>query len=197
MILGRVVCLFVCLFVFLVFCVLVCGWLWKSEGGTRVWTGDLSICSRMLYHWAIPPISPLSQVHISNTTPYHNTFNYKHYNQRKNTTITTIQTNIHTQTLICMLRMDMDMQTIYHKQTKHQTPILQQHHHHQQQQQQQQSYTLQTNGVLSSNPTKHKHLVVGVRGMWFLEIGRDLQQCVESRVNHQTQYHVIVSSRHV
>ncbi|XP_018648706.1 hypothetical protein Smp_185080, partial [Schistosoma mansoni] len=111
----------------------------------------------------IPPISPLSQVHISNTTPYHNTFNYKHYNQRKNTTITTIQTNIHTQTLICMLRMDMDMQTIYHKQTKHQTPILQQHHHHHQQQQQ--SYTLQTNGVLSSNPTKHKHLVVGVRGI--------------------------------
>ena len=30
---------------------------WKSaKGGTRVWTGDLSICSRMLYHWAIPPI---------------------------------------------------------------------------------------------------------------------------------------------
>ena len=29
---------------------------WKSaKGGTRVWTGDLSICSRMLYHWAIPP----------------------------------------------------------------------------------------------------------------------------------------------
>ena len=25
-------------------------------GGTRVWTGDLSICSRMLYHWAIPPL---------------------------------------------------------------------------------------------------------------------------------------------
>lgn len=27
--------------------------LWK--GGTQVWTGDPSICSRMLYHWAIPP----------------------------------------------------------------------------------------------------------------------------------------------
>ena len=27
----------------------------KSEGGTRIWTRDLSICSRMLYHWAIPP----------------------------------------------------------------------------------------------------------------------------------------------
>ena len=26
-----------------------------GSGGTRVWTGDLSICSRMLYHWAIPP----------------------------------------------------------------------------------------------------------------------------------------------
>ena len=24
-------------------------------GGTRVWTGDRPICSRMLYHWAIPP----------------------------------------------------------------------------------------------------------------------------------------------
>ena len=29
----------------------------KNKGGTRVWTGDLSICSRMLYHWAIPPWS--------------------------------------------------------------------------------------------------------------------------------------------
>ena len=27
----------------------------SSWGGTQVWTGDLSICSRMLYHWAIPP----------------------------------------------------------------------------------------------------------------------------------------------
>ena len=27
----------------------------KKWGGTRIWTGDLSICSRMLYHWAIPP----------------------------------------------------------------------------------------------------------------------------------------------
>ena len=24
-------------------------------GGTRIWTMDLSICSRLLYHWAIPP----------------------------------------------------------------------------------------------------------------------------------------------
>ena len=24
-------------------------------GGTRVWTGDRPICSRMLYHWAMPP----------------------------------------------------------------------------------------------------------------------------------------------
>ena len=24
-------------------------------GGNQDWTGDLSICSRMLYHWAIPP----------------------------------------------------------------------------------------------------------------------------------------------
>ena len=33
------------------------------EGGTRSWTKDLSICSRLLYHWAIPPLSlyvPLS-----------------------------------------------------------------------------------------------------------------------------------------
>ena len=27
----------------------------KIEGGTRIWTMDLSICSRLLYHWAIPP----------------------------------------------------------------------------------------------------------------------------------------------
>ena len=27
----------------------------KPKGGNRDWTGDLSICSRMLYHWAIPP----------------------------------------------------------------------------------------------------------------------------------------------
>ena len=27
----------------------------KTSGDTRVWTGDLSICSRMLYHWAISP----------------------------------------------------------------------------------------------------------------------------------------------
>ena len=34
------------------------GEVWKKKkkwGGTRIWTGDLSICSRMLYHWAIPP----------------------------------------------------------------------------------------------------------------------------------------------
>ncbi len=31
---------------------------WKNvsfSGGSRSWTGDLSICSRMLCHWAIPP----------------------------------------------------------------------------------------------------------------------------------------------
>ena len=27
----------------------------EKEGGNRSWTGDLSICSRMLCHWAIPP----------------------------------------------------------------------------------------------------------------------------------------------
>jgi hypothetical protein len=27
----------------------------KTIGDTRVWTKDLSICSRMLYHWAISP----------------------------------------------------------------------------------------------------------------------------------------------
>ena len=27
----------------------------KTQGDTRVWTRDLSICSRMLYHWAISP----------------------------------------------------------------------------------------------------------------------------------------------
>ena len=32
-------------------------WKQKFWGGTRVWTGDLSICSRMLYHWAIPPVN--------------------------------------------------------------------------------------------------------------------------------------------
>ena len=35
-------------------------WLVSSKdpyfpGSTQIWTGDLSICSRMLYHWAIPP----------------------------------------------------------------------------------------------------------------------------------------------
>ena len=29
---------------------------YKVKGGNRVWTGDLSICSRMLYHWAMPPL---------------------------------------------------------------------------------------------------------------------------------------------
>ena len=29
---------------------------WKKLGDTRVWTKDLSICSRMLYHWAISPV---------------------------------------------------------------------------------------------------------------------------------------------
>ena len=28
---------------------------WFCIGGTQVWTRDPSICSRMLYHWAIPP----------------------------------------------------------------------------------------------------------------------------------------------
>ena len=27
----------------------------KTEGSNRDWIGDLSICSRMLYYWAIPP----------------------------------------------------------------------------------------------------------------------------------------------
>lgn len=27
----------------------------KIEGGTRIWTRDLSICSRMLCPWAMPP----------------------------------------------------------------------------------------------------------------------------------------------
>ena len=27
----------------------------QVKGGNRDWTGDLSICSRMLYHWAMPP----------------------------------------------------------------------------------------------------------------------------------------------
>lgn len=27
----------------------------KTLGHTRIWTGDLSICSRLLYHWAIHP----------------------------------------------------------------------------------------------------------------------------------------------
>ena len=28
----------------------------KKVGGNRDWTSDLSICSRMLYHWAMPPV---------------------------------------------------------------------------------------------------------------------------------------------
>ena len=31
--------------------------LWSRWGGTRIWTRDLLICSQMLYHWAIPPLS--------------------------------------------------------------------------------------------------------------------------------------------
>ena len=31
-------------------------WFKKILGDTRVWTRDLSICSRMLYHWAISPL---------------------------------------------------------------------------------------------------------------------------------------------
>ena len=34
-------------------------WSWIIKWrGNRDWTGDLSICSRMLYHWAMPP-SPI------------------------------------------------------------------------------------------------------------------------------------------
>ncbi len=32
-----------------------------GKGGTRIWTGDLLICSQMLYHWAIPPIHPVKK----------------------------------------------------------------------------------------------------------------------------------------
>jgi hypothetical protein len=31
----------------------------KKLGPTQIWTGDLSICSRLLYHWAISPETPL------------------------------------------------------------------------------------------------------------------------------------------
>ena len=67
------VCVCVCVYVCVSVCVHVCcrrrvGWgsfieteerIWQSMpkniGDTRVRTGDLSICSRMLYHWAISP----------------------------------------------------------------------------------------------------------------------------------------------
>ncbi len=32
----------------------------------RGWTGDIPICSRMLYHWDIPP---LPQITVSSTQP--------------------------------------------------------------------------------------------------------------------------------
>ena len=31
----------------------------NTGGGTRSWTMDLSICSRLLYHWAIPPMTSM------------------------------------------------------------------------------------------------------------------------------------------
>ena len=38
------------------------------KGGTQSWTGDLLICSQMLYHWAIPPLDDSYQhVCVSNT----------------------------------------------------------------------------------------------------------------------------------
>ena len=45
----------------------------KILGGTRSWTMDLSICSRMLYHWAIPPhisTKVLKYLRISMVTKY-------------------------------------------------------------------------------------------------------------------------------
>ena len=33
-------------------------------GDNRIWTGDLSICSRMLYHWAISPSVSIIDVNI-------------------------------------------------------------------------------------------------------------------------------------
>ena len=30
---------------------------WFPAGGTQSWTGDLLICSQMLYDWAIPPMT--------------------------------------------------------------------------------------------------------------------------------------------
>ncbi|VDP51872.1 unnamed protein product [Schistosoma curassoni] len=59
------------------------------------------------------------------------------------------------------------MQTIYHKNTKHQHQHQHQQHHEgvAMQIHDAHSYALWTNGVLSSKPTEHKHLVVGVRGM--------------------------------
>ena len=35
-------------------------------GGTRIWTKDLSICSRLLYHWAIPPFMKMLPINIHN-----------------------------------------------------------------------------------------------------------------------------------
>ena len=36
----------------------------RLAGGTQIWTGDLLICSQMLYHWARPPLRlTLSLIH--------------------------------------------------------------------------------------------------------------------------------------
>ena len=54
----------------------------KTEwGGTRVWIGDLSICSRMLYHWAIPPLLNFSSAFLSQP-------NFTCYTQSHTVTIT-------------------------------------------------------------------------------------------------------------
>ncbi len=37
-----------------------------GKGGTRIWTRDLLICSRMLYYWAIPPIHPVKKLNKIN-----------------------------------------------------------------------------------------------------------------------------------
>ena len=45
---------------------------WKiMKGGTRIWTGDLLICSQMLYPWAIPP--GCSRFWTSTNSQCHNT----------------------------------------------------------------------------------------------------------------------------
>ena len=37
----------------------------KTLGDTRVWTRDLSICSRMLYHWAISPYLSVDEASLN------------------------------------------------------------------------------------------------------------------------------------